>query len=38
MKAYRDFLNNKLTSLDHISSAHSNFIINEVKNTLEIIV
>ncbi|MEN8124139.1 MAG: Lrp/AsnC family transcriptional regulator [Bacteroidota bacterium] len=38
MKAYRDFLNNKLTSLDHISSAHSNFIINEVKNTLEITV
>ncbi len=38
MKAYRDFLNNKLTSLDHISSAHSNFIINEVKNTLEIVV
>ncbi len=33
MKEYRDFLNNKLTSLDHISSAHSNFIINEVKNT-----
>lgn len=38
MKAYREFLNNKLTSLDHISSAHSNFIINEVKNTLEIII
>jgi len=38
MKAYRDFLNNKLTSLDHISSAHSNFIINEVKNTLEIVI
>jgi Lrp/AsnC family leucine-responsive transcriptional regulator len=33
MKEYRDFLNHKLTSLDHISSAHSNFIINEVKNT-----
>lgn len=33
MKAYRDFLNNKLTGLDHIGSAHSTFIINEVKNT-----
>ncbi len=38
MKAYREFLNDKLTSLDHIGSAHSNFIINEVKNTLEIVV
>ncbi len=36
MPAYRDFLNDKLTSLDHISSAHSTFIINEVKNTLTI--
>ncbi len=34
MKEYRNFLNDKLTSLDHISSAHSTFIINEVKNTL----
>ena len=33
MKEYSDFLNTKLTNLDHISSAHSNFIINEVKNT-----
>ncbi len=34
MQAYRNFLNDKLTSLDHISSAHSTFLINEVKNTL----
>ena len=34
MKEYRNFLNDKLTSLDHISSAHSTFIINEVKNSL----
>jgi len=34
MKAYRNFLNDKLTSLDHISSAHSTFLINEVKNTM----
>ncbi|MCF6296941.1 MAG: Lrp/AsnC family transcriptional regulator [Flavobacteriaceae bacterium] len=33
MKAYHDFLNNKLTTLDHISSTHSTFIMNEVKNT-----
>jgi Lrp/AsnC family leucine-responsive transcriptional regulator len=32
MKAYRKFLNDKLTTLDHISSTHSTFIINEVKN------
>jgi Lrp/AsnC family leucine-responsive transcriptional regulator len=36
MKAYRDFLNTKLTTLDHISSTHSTFIINEVKDTLAI--
>jgi len=33
MKAYHQFLNDKLTYLDHIGSAHSTFIINEVKNT-----
>lgn len=33
MKAYHNFLNDKLTYLDHIGSAHSTFIINEVKNT-----
>lgn len=33
MEAYHQFLNDKLTFLDHIGSAHSTFIINEVKNT-----
>lgn len=33
MKGYHNFLNDKLTYLDHIGSAHSTFIINEVKNT-----
>lgn len=36
MKAYRKFLNDKLTTLDHISSTHSTFIINEVKNSATI--
>ncbi len=36
MKAYRNFLNDKLTTLDYIGSAYSTFIINEVKNDLEI--
>ena len=34
MNAYHEFLNNKLTTLDHISSAHSTFILNVVKNTM----
>ena len=33
MSAYHDFINDKLTFLDHIGSAHSTFIINEVKNS-----
>ena len=33
MDGYHQFLNDKLTFLDHIGSAHSTFIINEVKNT-----
>jgi len=37
MKAYRNFLNDKLTTLDHISSTHSTFIINEVKNNSTLI-
>ncbi len=32
MEEYHNFLNDKLTTLDHISSAHSTFIMNEVKN------
>ena len=36
MEEYHNFLNDKLTTLDHISSAHSTFIMNEVKNTLAV--
>jgi len=32
MKAYRKFLNNKLTILDYIGSTYSTLIISEVKN------
>ncbi len=32
MKAYRKFLNNKLTILDYIGSTYSTFIISKVKN------
>jgi Lrp/AsnC family transcriptional regulator, leucine-responsive regulatory protein len=31
MKAYRNFINDKLTTLDYIGSTHSTFIITEVK-------
>lgn len=31
MKAYRKFINTKLTTLDYIGSTHSTFIISEVK-------
>jgi Lrp/AsnC family leucine-responsive transcriptional regulator len=33
MDAYREFLVNKLTTLQHIGSTHSTFMISEVKNT-----
>ena len=33
MQAYHNFINDKLTLLDHIGSAHSTFIINEVKKS-----
>lgn len=33
MEAYREFLVNKLTNLQHIGSTHSTFMISEVKNT-----
>ena len=33
MEAYHQFLNDKLTYLDHIGSAHTTFIIHEVKNS-----
>lgn len=33
MEAYREFLITKLTSLEHIASTHSTFMISEVKKT-----
>lgn len=33
MEAYREFLVTKLTTLKHIGSTHSTFMIDEVKNT-----
>jgi Lrp/AsnC family leucine-responsive transcriptional regulator len=33
MQGYHNFLNDKLTFLDHIGSAHSTFIIHEVKHS-----
>ena len=34
--AFREFMVTKLTSLDHIGSTHSSFMINEVKHTTAI--
>lgn len=36
MEAYREFMVKKLTSIDHIGSTHSTFMINEVKHTTAI--
>jgi len=36
MEAFRDFMVNKLTKIDHIGSTHSMFMINEVKHTTAI--
>tara|TARA_R110002073_G_scaffold313380_2_gene485252 strand:- start:17067 stop:17525 length:459 start_codon:yes stop_codon:yes gene_type:complete len=36
MKAYREFMVTKLTTIRHIGSTHSIFTINEVKNSNEI--
>ena len=36
MKAYRDFINTKLTKLKHIGSTHSTFIISELKYSTEV--
>ena len=36
MKAYREFINTKLTKLQYIGSTHSTFIISELKNSTEI--
>lgn len=38
MKEYREFINSKLTCLQHIGSTHSTFIISELKNSTEILV
>ena len=36
MPAFREFIVNKLTSINHIGSTHSMFVINEVKHTTAI--
>ena len=36
MKAFSEFIVNKLTSINHIGSTHSMFVINEVKHTTSI--
>ena len=36
MEDYRDFMVNKLTTIDHIGSTHSMFVINEVKHSTAI--
>lgn len=38
MEAYREFMVTKLTTLQHIGSTHSTFMIGEVKNTTAIMV
>ena len=36
MNDFREFMVTKLTTLDHIGSTHSAFVINEVKHTTAI--
>ena len=36
MEAFREFMVNRLTKIDHIGSTHSTFMINEVKHTTAI--
>tara|TARA_R110000868_G_scaffold404922_3_gene683751 strand:- start:7924 stop:8382 length:459 start_codon:yes stop_codon:yes gene_type:complete len=36
MEAFREFMVNKLTNIDHIGSTHSMFVISEVKHTTSI--
>lgn len=36
INAFREFMVTKLTTLDHIGSTHSSFVINEVKHTTAI--
>lgn len=38
IESFREFLVNKLTSISHIGSTHSTFMINEVKHTTAITV
>jgi len=36
MEAFREFMVNKLTNINHIGSTHSMFVISEVKHTTAI--
>ncbi|MCB0424170.1 MAG: Lrp/AsnC ligand binding domain-containing protein, partial [Mangrovimonas sp.] len=36
MESFREFMVEKLTSINHIGSTHSMFVINEVKHTTAI--
>ena len=36
MESFREFMVNKLTSINHIGSTHSMFVINQVKYTTAI--
>jgi len=36
MEAFREFMVNRLTKINHIGSTHSMFVINEVKHTTAI--
>ncbi len=38
MEAYRDFMVTKLTTLPHIGSTHSSFVISEIKNETAIVI
>jgi len=38
MEAFREFMVNRLTKINHIGSTHSMFVINEVKHTTAIII
>ncbi len=38
MEDYRNFMLSKLTTLQHIASTHSSFMISEVKNTTAIVI
>lgn len=37
MEAYREFMLHKLTTLDHIGSTQSTFVISQVKNSLNLV-